>query len=135
MADFICTVMGTLDGTSSNDNAAEKFWLRFSKDALAVPGSAESIMLQQLLLGRGQLPRERRLRVARFTLAAPENDSAADERADKRAYAGANTRTDTHAHAGPNNAAMAAAVMMFQPDSMNSAANQSSRSGCVGGSP
>ena len=53
MADFICTVMGTLDGTSSNDNAAENFWLRFSKDALAVPGSAESIMLQQLLLGRG----------------------------------------------------------------------------------
>jgi len=53
MADYLCTVFGTLDGTESNNNTAEKFWLRFAQDALAVPNSKESIMLQQLLLGRG----------------------------------------------------------------------------------
>lgn len=53
MAEMLCTVFGTLDGTKSNDNASEKFWLRFSKDCLASPDSNESIMLQQLMLGRG----------------------------------------------------------------------------------
>lgn len=51
MAEFIQTVTGAFGQTEAG--AAEKFWNRFARDALAIPDSVEYMMLQQLLLGRG----------------------------------------------------------------------------------
>ena len=47
-AEFIMAVTGT-----AAHGPEEKFWTRFCQDALAISGSAEEIMLYQLLLGRG----------------------------------------------------------------------------------